>query len=81
LRLSASETHEPLPEIKIRSPLTSRSGMWELIGDDGTATYDDFWMMVDYLAVHYDREPEDSEDQPYPQDRQPGVQGNRRSEG
>jgi hypothetical protein len=48
------------PEIMIKSPLTSRSGRWELISDDGTTLYDDFWMMVDYLAEHYDREPEDS---------------------
>jgi hypothetical protein len=54
------------PEITIRSPLTSRSGQWELISDDGTTTYDDFWIMADYLAEHYDRKPEDSEDQPNP---------------
>lgn len=53
-------------EIMIRSPLTSRSRQWELISDGGTTYYDDFWLMADYLAEHYDREPEDSEDQPHP---------------
>jgi hypothetical protein len=64
----------------IRSPLTSLSGRWELIGDDGTATYDDFWMMADYLAEHYDRQPEDSEDQPHPRTGNRACVGYRRSE-
>jgi hypothetical protein len=59
--LAAREAIEAAhPEIMIKSPLTSRSGMWELISDNGTTMYDDFWMMADYLAGHYAREPEDS---------------------
>ncbi|MGH3248189.1 MAG: hypothetical protein ACRDOI_18595 [Trebonia sp.] len=42
-------------EIQIKSPLTSRSGKWELTLDGATtATYDDFWMMVDFLAARFD---------------------------
>lgn len=41
------------PEIAIKSPLTSLSGRWELSTDGGTATYDDFWMMVDHLAAMF----------------------------
>jgi hypothetical protein len=46
----------------IKSPLTSRSGRWELSSQGGTTIYDDFWLMVDFLADRYDREAEDSED-------------------
>lgn len=38
-------------EIEITTPLTSRSGKWELSTDGrSSGTYDDFWMMVDFLA-------------------------------
>lgn len=62
------------PEIMIKSPLTSRSGRWELMIDNGTTIYDNFWMMVDYLAERYDNEPEGDEDQPHPKDRYAEIQ-------
>jgi hypothetical protein len=38
-------------EIEITTPQTSRSGKWELSTDGcSSGTYDDFWMMVDFLA-------------------------------
>jgi hypothetical protein len=50
--LAAREAIEAAhPEITIVTPLTSRSGLWELsIDDDSTTEYSDFWMMIDHLA-------------------------------
>lgn len=42
--------------------------------DNGTTIYDNFWMMVDYLAERYDNEPEGDEDQPHPKDRYAEIQ-------
>jgi hypothetical protein len=41
------------PEISITTPLTSRSGKWELVIDDSTAQWDDFWLMIDHLADRF----------------------------
>jgi hypothetical protein len=39
------------PDIRIITPLTSRSGRWELeIGEADTPSYSDFWTMIDHLA-------------------------------
>jgi hypothetical protein len=52
------------PEIMITTPLTSRSGVWELSTDGrSSATYEDFWMMADYLAAKFaDPGPEEDDD-------------------
>ena len=39
------------PEIAITSPLTSRSGRWELSSPDGTATFGEVQSMLDFLAA------------------------------
>lgn len=45
------------PEITITTPLTSRSGKWELsTGERDSTVYDNFWTMVDFLANRYDVE-------------------------
>ena len=42
-------------EIQITTPQTSGSGMWELSTDRvSRAAFDNFWVMVDYLADRYD---------------------------
>jgi hypothetical protein len=42
------------PEITIKSPLSSKSGKWELeVGDADTTFFDSFWPMVDSLAGQY----------------------------
>jgi hypothetical protein len=69
-RLATREVIETNPaEIVINSPMTSRSGLWELTTSGGTTLYDDFWFMADFIAARYDREPEGNENQPLPQDR------------
>jgi hypothetical protein len=51
VRLAAEAAH---PEIQITTPLTSRSGRWELTTDgDGCSAYSGFWEMVDALAERY----------------------------
>jgi hypothetical protein len=41
-------------EIEITTPLTSRSGKWEIsTGERDSTVYDDFWMMVDFLAAKF----------------------------
>ena len=48
LRLKVEAAH---PDIRIITPLTSSSGRWELeIGEADTASYSDFWTMIDHLA-------------------------------
>ena len=37
-------------EIEIATPLTSRSGHWEVSTASGTAFYDDFELVVSFLA-------------------------------
>jgi hypothetical protein len=51
-RLSIEKIH---PEISIRSPLTSPSGLWELQmdSDDGPAFYDEFWELAHAIADRY----------------------------
>ena len=75
-RLAAREVIETNPaEIVINPPLTSRSGLWELTtSGGGTTLYDDFWLMADFIAARYDREPEGNENQPPPQDRYVEIQ-------
>jgi hypothetical protein len=40
----------PIAEIQIATPLTSRSGYWEVSTASGTAVYDDFELVVSFLA-------------------------------
>jgi hypothetical protein len=41
------------PEIAITSPLTSRSGQWEVTTADGTATFGAVQAMLDFLAARF----------------------------
>jgi hypothetical protein len=41
------------PEIAITSPLTSRSGHWELTTTDGTDTFSAVQAMLDFLAARF----------------------------
>ena len=43
------------PDIEIVTPSSSRSRLWEVTTDTGTALFDDFWMMVDFLSAIKDR--------------------------
>jgi hypothetical protein len=48
VRLKVEAEH---PDIRIITPLASKSGRWELeIGEGDTASYSDFWTMIDHLA-------------------------------
>jgi hypothetical protein len=48
VRLKVEAAH---PDIRIITPLTSRTGRWELeIGEADTTSYSDFWIMIDHLA-------------------------------
>lgn len=38
------------PEIGIMSPLTSRSGEWEVSTAEGTHGFSEVWAMLDFLA-------------------------------
>jgi hypothetical protein len=41
------------PEVTITTPLTSRSGNWELSVGGESTQYSNFWMMVDHLAAKF----------------------------
>jgi hypothetical protein len=50
VRLAIEAAH---PEIQITTPLTSKSGQWELTAKGTTATFSDFWAMTGHLAELY----------------------------
>jgi hypothetical protein len=50
VRIAYESAH---PEIAITSPLTSRSGQWELTTADGTATFSAVQSMLDFLATRF----------------------------
>jgi hypothetical protein len=46
-------------EIAIKTPLTSRSALWEVSTADGTTTFGGVWAMLDFLAVLFGAADED----------------------
>jgi hypothetical protein len=48
-------------EIQITTPLTSRSGCWEVSTASGTAFYDDFDLVVSFLAKFEEIESSDAD--------------------
>lgn len=55
-RVAYEDAH---PEIAITSPLTSRSGLWELSADGETSAFSGVWAMLDFLGTHYGAADED----------------------
>jgi len=39
------------PEVEITTPLTSRSGLWELSTEGSITTFSGVWAMLDFLAA------------------------------